>query len=101
MNRSASKQGMESTYLNAQKWTIVSVHPEVRELVDGDDEHFTGYKGLQLNLEYPREFYGVIGSCDAPLRLVRPGDWVITRSNRHCISMSEKWVHEYCPDLIR
>ncbi len=55
-----SKHRVEMTYIHAQKWTIISVHPEVRELADGDDEHFTGYKGLSMSLEYPRSYYGVM-----------------------------------------
>lgn len=61
-----SKHRMEMTYIHAPKWTIISVHPEVRELVDGDDEHFTGYKGLSMSLEYPRGYYGVIGILRCP-----------------------------------
>lgn len=94
-----SKHRVEVTYIHAQKWTIISVHPEVRELADGDDEHFTGYKGLSMSLEYPRSYYGVIGSYDAPMRLVCPGDWILTRSDGRCSSMSEDWVREHYPNL--
>lgn len=90
---------MDTTILNAQKWTIVSVHPGVRELLDGDDEHFTGYKGLLMKLEYPRLYYGVIGPLECPLRLVCPGDWVVTTRDGRCTSMSERWLREQCSDL--
>ena len=94
-----SKERAAVGFLYAQKWTIVSVHPEVRKLADSDDEHFTGYKGLLMSLEYPRDYYGVIGSYGDPLRLVCPGDWVMTRSDGRCVSMSEKWAREHCPDF--
>lgn len=90
---------MDTTILCVQKWTIVSVHPGVRELLDSDDEHFTGYKGILMRLEYPRTYYGVIGTLELPLRLVFPGDWVVTTLDGRCVSMSEEWLREQFPDL--
>jgi hypothetical protein len=59
---------MKPVPVKAIKWTLLSVHPNVRKLVATDDSHFTGYEGVQLSLPYPREYYGVIGTFELPSR---------------------------------
>lgn len=96
MNRQrTNSECVQVDFLNAQRWTALSIHPQVRRLADSDDEHFTGYKGVTIRLEYPREFYGVIGSHDCPLRLVSPGDWVVYTADGRCTSMSEERIREH------
>lgn len=92
---------MKPSVSNIQKWTILSTHPSVRKLYESDDEHFTGYKGLLMTLDYPREYYGVIGTRELPLRLVCPDDWIITRVDGTCISVSENFLLEHYPELIK
>lgn len=91
---------MRPVAVSARKWTLLSVHPNVRELLDSDDYHFTGYEGVRLSLVYPREYYKVIGTFELPLRVVSPGDWVIDRSDGSSISLSEEGMLKHYPDIL-
>ena len=91
---------MRPVAISARKWTLLSLHPNVRKLCDSDDYHFTGYEGVRLSLVYPREYYGVIGTYELPLRVVSPGDWVIDRADGSSVSLSEERALEHYPNIL-